>query len=273
MKKKTEGFLEEDLYAPVRDFLISQGYTVRAEVKDCDVAAVKDGKMIVVEMKKALSLELVMQAVKRQKIADAVYLAIPKPKKLYFTKKWRGLSHLLRRLELGLLLVTIRNGGTVVDVALEAQEFDRIKSRKQNSRRRNALEKEFHARRGDYNMGGSTRKKLMTAYRETSLYIACCLSQFGPLSPKKLRELGSEADKTQTILNMNVYGWFEKKNRGIYSISKPGKSALTEYKALAKEMLSEIKVKKMAVAKLPAKKQGKTKKNRNAKSQGINNGV
>jgi hypothetical protein len=34
-------FRESDLYAPVRDFLAAQGYTVRAEVKHCDVVAVR----------------------------------------------------------------------------------------------------------------------------------------------------------------------------------------------------------------------------------------
>ena len=37
-----------------------------------------------------------------------VYIAVPKKGSILFTKRWKNLCHLLRRLELGLLLVTIK---------------------------------------------------------------------------------------------------------------------------------------------------------------------
>ena len=70
---------ETDLYAPVRDFLAAQGFTVRAEVHRCDVAATRGGDLVIVELKVALSLELLAQAVKRQRLTDTVYLAVPRP--------------------------------------------------------------------------------------------------------------------------------------------------------------------------------------------------
>ena len=36
--------LEEDLYAPVKNHFLSQGYTVRGEVLGIDLVAVKDDK-------------------------------------------------------------------------------------------------------------------------------------------------------------------------------------------------------------------------------------
>ena len=39
-------FCETDLYEPVRRFLEEEGYTVQAEVKGCDVAAVKTGSLL-----------------------------------------------------------------------------------------------------------------------------------------------------------------------------------------------------------------------------------
>lgn len=42
-----EKLLESDLYGPVRSYLEGLGYDVKGEVKDCDVAAVRDRKSVV----------------------------------------------------------------------------------------------------------------------------------------------------------------------------------------------------------------------------------
>ena len=49
---------ESDLYGPVRDYLENLGYQVKGEVKDCDIAALRDGELIVVELKRGVTLEL-----------------------------------------------------------------------------------------------------------------------------------------------------------------------------------------------------------------------
>ena len=54
-------FKETDLYEPIRAFLEEEGYQVQAEVKGCDIAAVKDGQLVIVELKKAFNLKLVYQ--------------------------------------------------------------------------------------------------------------------------------------------------------------------------------------------------------------------
>ncbi len=83
-------------------------------------------------------------------------------------------------------------------------------------------------RSDSYNRGGSTQRKLMTAYRENAVRIAALLDAKGPLAPRALRELGT-GPKTQSILANNHYGWFERIERGIYDISARGRSALADY--------------------------------------------
>ena len=98
---------EVDLYKPVKDFFTAEGYDVYGEVNDCDVVAVKEDELIIVELKLRLNLELVMQATKRQRLSDQVYVAIPKPKLSFRSQKWRDICYLMRRLEVGLLLVSL----------------------------------------------------------------------------------------------------------------------------------------------------------------------
>ena len=67
---------ETDLYRPVKQFLQAQGYTVKGEIGPCDVVAVRaDEGPVVVELKERLSLSLVLQAVNRLTMSDAVYVA------------------------------------------------------------------------------------------------------------------------------------------------------------------------------------------------------
>ena len=74
-------FKETDLYEPIRAFLEEEGYQVQAEVKHCDIAAEKNGRLVVVELKRAFGLKLVYQGLERQSLTDEVFVAIPRPKK------------------------------------------------------------------------------------------------------------------------------------------------------------------------------------------------
>ena len=67
--KKTPNILEKDMYIPVRDFFQEQEYTVRGEVKCCDVLAVRDDEVIAVEMKTTINLDVILQAIDRQQIS------------------------------------------------------------------------------------------------------------------------------------------------------------------------------------------------------------
>ena len=92
---------ETDLYPPVRDFLVEQGFTVRGEVRGCDVTAVKGEHVVVVELKLGLTLGLLLQGIRRQKVADLVYVAVPRPATKVSDARLREFLPLLRQLELG----------------------------------------------------------------------------------------------------------------------------------------------------------------------------
>jgi hypothetical protein len=45
------------------------------------------------------------------------------------------------------------------------------------------------------------------------------------------------AGKIQPLLHNNVYGWFERVNRGVYQVNNEGKKALIEYAKLVEQLL------------------------------------
>ncbi|GGA05225.1 DUF2161 domain-containing phosphodiesterase [Neptunicoccus cionae] len=212
---------ETDLYEPVKAFLEGQGYEVKAEVRDCDVVAVRGGEdPVVVELKLQLSLALLMQGVDRQAITDAVYVAVPAGK----TARWRGqvkdAVRLCRRLGLGLM--SVRNGAVLVHVDPGPYAPRKMK------RRRELLLKEFQNRVGDPNTGGQTKRKIITAYRQDALRLALHLSVAGTVKPAVARkELG--VVKAAAILQSDHYGWFERVERGVYTLRPIGAEALETY--------------------------------------------
>lgn len=232
----TKKILETDLYKPIYEYLTLQGYTVHSEVKGCDITAVKGEELVIIEMKTSFNATLLIQAVKRQKAADSVYIAIPKPKRAGFSKGWKDMCYLIKRLELGLIVVNFKNNYEEIEVMFHPEPSDWRK----NKRMRSSIIREMSGRYKDYNIGGSTRRKIMTAYRESSVHIACCLELYGKLSPSQLKKLGT-SEKTQSILNKNFYGWFNKVNRGIYELHEEGKKALENYSELAEHYRNEIK--------------------------------
>lgn len=228
MKKIKKKIYEVDLYKPIQQYFSCLGYVVHGEVNHCDMVALKGNELIIIELKRTLTVELLIQATKRQRLTDQVYVAIPKPTYSLYSKKWRDICHLLRRLEVGLILVTFDEEGGSVDSKLSPAPFDRMKSMQRSKQKREKLLNEVKERHGDYNVGGSTKTKLITTYKQTCIHIACCLKRYGPLSPKALREKGT-GDKTLSVLTKNYYGWFEKISRGTYTISALGKEELRTY--------------------------------------------
>merc|ERR1712193_413992 len=120
-------------------------------------------------------------------------------------KKWREIATLLKRLELGLIIVNFLKTTTEVEIVFHPSVY---KIRK-NNKLRESIIREINGRSGSYNVGGSVRQKIMTAYRENAIHIACYLEKYGELSPKKLSEMGT-GSKTQSILSKNFYGWLKK---------------------------------------------------------------
>ncbi len=229
--------LEKEMYPLIKQFFTSRGFDVRAEVLDCDVVARKDDHMIAVEMKTQLGIRLLAQAAQRQKAFDLVYIAIPKPSyKKRFSKHYKQTLHLVRRLELGLLYVDV-NGDGVCTEEFAPQPFDRNRSIAANSsqkKRVDALE-EFLSRSEDYNIGGTTGIKQMTAYRENALLIALYLMRDGPMSAMQLKKLDC-GEKAYQILYHNHYGWFERVDKGIYDVTTKGKKAVKKYKNVCENL-------------------------------------
>ena len=104
-------------------------------------------------------------------------------------------------------------------------------ARKTGGRGRKAILSEIAGRSQDYNRGGSTRQKLMTAYRENAIQIACLLNDLGPLSTTKLRDLGTGM-KTQAILYRDHYKWFTRVTTGVYDLTDLGRQELSRYPEL-----------------------------------------
>ncbi len=226
MPKRVAPIAETDLYQPVHDYLVAHGYTVRSEVRHCDIAAVKGDELIVIELKRALNLALLAQAVARQRITEAVYVAIPRPpNKRRWLAQTKGIHDVLRRLEVGLILV---GGQPAVEVVFHPLPT----ARRRQKRTLRAVLREIDRRSADYNQGGSCRRKLVTAYRENAIQVAVCLAVLGPSTPRALRARAT-GEKTLTILSRNVYGWFERIARGVYALNEKGYTALTEYPELA----------------------------------------
>jgi len=65
----------------------------------------------------------------------------------------------------------------------------------------------------------------MTAYRQQALACAARLYA-GPSRPRELRTVAPDAGK---ILLRNVYGWFERTQRGVYRLTTVGEAALRRW--------------------------------------------
>jgi hypothetical protein len=217
---------ETELYLPVKRILEKNGYTVRGEVTNVDIAAVKGNQLVAIEMKKVFNLELLFQCIDRQRTANSVYLAIPRPDYYGRTAKWRKVIHLARRLELGIIIVCSKD---YAEIVLHPKAFDRNKSRRIYAKKRFSIIDEISERSFDGNTGGSTRRKLMTAYREKCIVIAKTLKKLKAASPGLLIEHGTDQKKTGSILQKNFYGWFDKTERGIYTLSLKARKEIKEF--------------------------------------------
>lgn len=248
---------ETELYPPVKNFFTMRGYEVKAEVRGCDLVAVHSAEPepTIVEMKKIFTLPLLLQGIDRQKTGASVWLAVERnrSKRGAHNQRYHDLTTLCRRLRLGLLTVTFyKTKAPVVEVWCEpeslfrnslpgnehgkaaaeaAADYAAVGPEHPGPRMRKAaarLLKEFEGRSGDYNMGGSTRRKLVTAYRERSLQCAMALHCHGPSAPRNIREWTGCAN-AGTILRDNYYGWFSRVQKGIYQLTPAGEQALREY--------------------------------------------
>ncbi len=213
--------METALYLPVKRFLEKLGFTVKGEVGGCDLVALSgdDPPIVVIgELKLAFNLELILQAVDRAGAADEVWVAA----KLSARGKGREgdarYRNLCRRLGFGMLAVT--NSGDVEVIVKPATTAPR-----RNPKKRSRLVAEHQKRKGDPAMGGSTRAPIMTAYRQQALACAAALSD----GPRRVKDLRIEIPDAGKILLHNVYGWFDRAERGIYMLTDAGHAALKRW--------------------------------------------
>ena len=113
--------------------------------------------------------------------------------------------NLCRRLGFGMLAVT--NTGDVEVIVKPPTTSPR-----RNPKKRSRLVAEHQRRKGDPALGGSTRAPIMTAYRQQALACASALSR----GPRRVQDLRPEIPDARKILLHNVYGWFDRAERGIY---------------------------------------------------------
>lgn len=223
--------LEKDLYPPVKGYLESLGYEVKGEVKSCDMTALRDGELIVVELKRGFTLELIYQALDRQRVADGVYVAVPLPKRGYMSPHIREMQSLCRRLELGLIFVGFtQKGAPQIDVAVHPKEAS---APRRDKKRRLAVIREHENRTGSANTGGVTRKKILTAYKEQALLTARILHHTGPAQVEDVKRMGGPANAA-AILGRNVLGWFDRESgpdgrKYLYRVNGKGLEALALY--------------------------------------------
>lgn len=221
--------LERDMYAPVKAYLEAQGWDARGEVAGCDIAAMRDGRLLMAEMKLTLNLDVILQGVGRQRMADIVYLAVPRKNAAMRTQRWRDTLELLKRLNLGLIVVSNANGRPAAEELIEPALPDGSPARGRAVHRRLNAIRELKGRTGDWNTGGVHRQKLVTAYREAALRLAARLAENGPMSAKQMKTDEMAAERIWNILNDNHYDWFCRVGKGVYHLTDAGRAALATY--------------------------------------------
>lgn len=181
-------------------------------------------------MKKNLNIKLLIQITKAQRLTPNVYIAIPKPNYSLKSSKWRDICFLIKRLELGLILVDIKT--MKINIVFEPKQFNKKSNLNKFKKQKINLIKEINGRSKNYNIGGVKSEKQITAYKENAIFIACALNKLGPSSPKELKNIGT-GEKTQSILYKNFYGWFNSISRGVYDINDEGKKAIDFYSEIS----------------------------------------
>lgn len=215
--------METTLYLPVKRFLEGLGFEVKGEICGCDVVAVaheagKPVALVVAELKQAFTLELVLQAVDRAAACDEVWIAVRSSLRGRGREGDSRVRKLCRLLGFGMLIVTATGKA---EVLVEPAPYQP----RRNTKRRSRILAEHRKRQGDPALGGSTRRPIMTAYRQQALACAAAMAA-AAARPRDLKRTIPDAPK---ILQGNVYGWFERVDRGVYALTDAGRAALVRW--------------------------------------------
>lgn len=213
--------METSLYLPVKRFLERLGFTVKGEVRGCDLVGLSgdDPPIVVIgELKLTFNLELLLQAVDRAGACDEVWLAAKMSARGKGRESDARYRNLCRRLGFGMLGVT--GSGEVQVIVRPATAAPR-----RDPKKRSRLVAEHNRRKGDPTAGGSTRSPIMTAYRQQALGCAAAMAP----GPRRIRELKPDFPNAPNILRDNFYGWFDRVERGVYGLTDAGRAALTRW--------------------------------------------
>ncbi|MCQ2483654.1 MAG: DUF2161 family putative PD-(D/E)XK-type phosphodiesterase [Clostridia bacterium] len=228
--------MEKDLFQPIKEYFENYGYICDGEVNDIDLYMEKGDECVAIELKNTLDFKAVQQAALRQKITDYVYIGIVKPRNLY-SSSMRDKLYILKRLGIGLILVSARSG--TVEIAIEPIVSELSSFQVRNGNKRKALSAEFQKRKTRSNTGGVHRTKLITSYREEALLVLNALHKLGDEAEAKDIRALSGIKKSTSILYSNYYGWFSRSSRGVYRIDSSGFDALKEYKDTLTLLINE----------------------------------
>ncbi|WP_417262574.1 DUF2161 domain-containing phosphodiesterase [Celeribacter sp.] len=204
---------ETDLYPPVKAHFEALGYVVKAEVRDADVVAVKDGVPVIIELKTGFTLQLLQQGVARQALSDHVYLAVPRWKGKAGWRMFKGNLGLCKRLGLGVISVNVSEGS--VQVHHDPRPF----TPRKNKAKTDKLLAEFARREGDPNLGGSKAGGRVTAYRQDAEKCRAYLLEHGPSKGAEVARATGVKHATR-MMRDNHYGWFEKVEVGVYGVQE-----------------------------------------------------
>jgi len=213
--------METSLYLPVKAFLEAAGYVVKGEVGGCDLVGLSDAEppvVVVCELKLSFNLELVLQAVDRAAMSDEVWIAARVSAKGRGRETDKRYRDLCRRLGIGMLGVS--DAGEVSIIVSSVSPMPRT-----NPKRRTRLVKEHQRRRGDPAVGGGSRAPIMTAYRQQVLLCAAAIER----GVERPRDMKAQVPNAGRILLDNVYGWFERKEKGVYALTPAGQAALLRW--------------------------------------------
>ena len=213
--------METALYLPVKRFLEKLGFAVKGEIGGCDLVALSDGDppvVVIGELKLSFNLELILQAVDRAAAADEVWLAAKMSVRGKGRESDARYRNLCRRLGFGMLGVTSHGE---VEVLVKPPTT----APRRDPKKRSKLVSEHQRRIGDPVLGGSTRAPIMTAYRQQALACAAAMSA----GPRRVRDLRADCPDAGKILLHNVYGWFDRAERGVYVLTDAGRAALKRW--------------------------------------------
>ena len=218
--------METSLYLPVKRHLESLGFAVKGEICGCDVVALPREPggdsapvgIVIAELKLTFTLELVLQAIDRTAVCDEVWVAIQASRRGRGREGDARVKKLCRFLGIGMMAVTATGKVEVIVGPVPWKP-------RSNAKRRSKIVTEHRRRQGDPALGGSTRRPIMTAYRQQALACAAAMAE-APARPRDLKRSIPDAPK---ILHRNVYDWFVKVERGVYALSDAGRAALVAW--------------------------------------------